>query len=196
MLGRDAQRVEHAAKGPLAAQRDRFDMRRYVGQFVHPVVALGVAIDDPSSQQERLVRQFLIERRLSRAERADRKDRGVAVVVGALAQVEAHRVARAAQCVAEEKAPARTDRVRRERHHRGDLLGGQHVVVAGDGAALPGQCCDEQAQLVTERAMEPHLAKRAPDRFDAPLEFLLPARRNGDGERRPQQRRMARRLQV
>ena len=74
--------------------------------------------------------------------------------VRALAQVEAHRAPRARQRVAEVEAAARADRVRRRRHHRGHLLGGQHVVVARDARALARQVLQEQLELVAERPVQ------------------------------------------
>ena len=79
VLGRDAQRIEHPAQRAFAAQRDRLDMRRHLRQLVHAVIALRVAVDHARAEQKRLVGQLLVERRLARAERADREDRRVAV---------------------------------------------------------------------------------------------------------------------
>ena len=100
------------------------------------MVALRVAVDDPRALQEALVLELLIERRLARAERADAEDRRVAVAVGALAQVEADRLARARERVPEVEARARARLVGGGRHHRRDLLGRERVVVARDPRAL------------------------------------------------------------
>ena len=96
----------------------------------------------------------------------------------------------------EVEAAPRSNRVRGERHHRGDLFGGEHVVVTSDGRALAGERCDEQAELVPERTMQAHFAERAPNGVDAPLKLIRVEGRNGDRQRRPQQRWMTRRLQV
>ena len=85
VLGRHAQRVEHAAQRRVGLQRHALGVRRDLLQQVKAVVALRVAVDDPRALQEALVLELLIERRLARAERADAEDRRVAVALGPLA---------------------------------------------------------------------------------------------------------------
>ena len=82
----------------------------------------------------------------------------------------------------EVEAAAGTDAVCRERHHRRELLRRQDVVVAGRGAALTWQAGDEEPELLAQRSMEPHLAKRPPDGFDAAVELRGIPRRDGHRE--------------
>jgi hypothetical protein len=67
-------------------------VRRDLVEQMEAMVALGIAVDDPCAQQEALVLELLIERRLARAERADAEDGRVAVALRALPEVEAHRL--------------------------------------------------------------------------------------------------------
>ena len=102
----------------------------------------------------------------------------------------------AGQRVAEVEAAARADRMGRGRHHRRDLLGGERVVVAGDPRSLSRQVLQEQLKLLAERPVQADLAICTAAHLDALLERLLIRRTDGDRERRPQQRRPARCLQV
>src|SRR3984893_19512230 len=101
------QRIEHPSQGGVGAQRDALGVRCDLLQQVKAMVALRVAVDYPRSQQERLVLELLVERRLARAERADAQDGRVAIAVGSLPQVEPHRLTRSRQRVTEVEAAAR-----------------------------------------------------------------------------------------
>ncbi len=81
-------------------------------------------------------------------------------------------------------------------HHRGDLLGGERVVVSRHARALAREVLGEQPQLIPQRAVQMDLPVRAPDHLHALLELLLLARAHRDRERRPQQRRTAGGLQI
>ena len=86
--------------------------------------------------------------------------------------------------------------MRGRRHHRGDLLGSEGVVVSRDAGALAGQVLREQSQLIAQGPVQLDLAVGAPDHFHALLELLRLAGADRDGERGPQQRRPAGGLQV
>ncbi len=196
MLGRDAQRVEDPPQRGIGTQRDRLGVRGDIVEQVKAMVALGVAVDDACALQEGLVLELLGERGLARAERAHAQDRRVAVAVGALAEVEAHGLARARECVTQIEAPLGARGVSGGGHHRRHLLGGEGVVVARDPRALRRQMLKEQRDLIAERAMEAHLSIGAPARLHTLGERLLIGGADGDGERGAQERRTARGLQV
>ncbi len=168
----------------------------HVRQQMEAVVALRVAVDHSRALQESLVLELLRQRRLARSERPDAEDRRVAVAVGALSQVERDRLPGPRQRVPEVEAPARSRGVRGGRHHRRDLLGRQRVVVASQPGPLTRQMLEEQLQLIAQRPMQAYLTVGAPAHLHALLQLLLAAGRNSDRERRAQQRRLARCLQV
>ena len=82
------------------------------------------------------------------------------------------------------------------RHHRRHLLARERVVVADYARRLRRQVLAEELELVAERTMQPHLAVCAPAELHPLLERLLLRGRDSDRERRAQQRRPARGLQV
>ena len=84
----------------------------------------------------------------------------------------------------------------RRRHHRGHLLGRERVVVAGDARALRRQVLEEQLQLIADRTVQADLAVGAAAHLDALLEPFLVRGADGDRQRRAQERRLARGLQV
>ena len=97
----------------------------------------------------------------------------------------------------EVEAAALRRRVRGRRHHRRELLGEEHVVVTRHPGPLPRQVLDEQLQLIAERTMQlaPRRYARGSDSIAA-LELRLASGADGECDRRAQQRRPARRLQV
>jgi len=147
----DAQRIEHAAQRRVRAQRQRLDVGSDVVEQMEAVVALGIAVDDSCALQEPLVLELLGKGRLPRPERPDAEDRRVAVAVGSLAQVEAHRSTRSRERVPKVKPAARSGHVRRGRHHRGELLGGECVLEARHACPLRRQVLHEQGQLIPQR---------------------------------------------
>ena len=155
------------------------------------MVALGIAVDDLRTEQKALVEQLLVECRLAGTKRAEAENRRVAIAVGPLAQVEAHRLPRSAERVAEVEAPARAGEVRGDRHHRRDLLGRHNVVVVADSHPLTRELGHEQLELRAERAVELHLTICAPGRLDAALELRGVCGGHRYGERCTQERRLA-----
>src|ERR1700747_2935939 len=103
------------------------------------MVALGIAVDYARAEQEALVLELLCQRGLPRPECADAEDRRVAIGVRALAEVEANRVARRRERVAEGEPASRACGVAGDWHHRGGLFGGECFVVARDARALRGK---------------------------------------------------------
>src|SRR5690349_3196178 len=88
----------HGGDRALRARGDLFEQ-------VKTVIALGIAVDHPCTEQKPLVLELLVERRLSRAERPDTENGRVAVAVGTLAQVESHRLPRGGQRVPQIETP-------------------------------------------------------------------------------------------
>ena len=160
------------------------------------MIALRITVDHPRPVEEALVLELLGERRLARPERPDAQHRRVPVALRTLPDVEAHRLTRARQRVAEVEAAVGPDEMGCGRHHRGHLLGREGVVVAREPRPLTGQMLQEQLQLVTERPVQANLAEGAAAHLDAPLELSLVGGSDGDHERRPQQRRATGGLQV
>ena len=196
MRWRDAQRIEHTAQRRIGLQRYALGVGRHLVEQVKTVVTLRIAVDHPRAEEERLVLELLVERRLPRAQCSDAQNRRVAVAVRALAQVKANGLARCRQRVPEVEAAARANHMGGGGHHRGDLLGCEHVVVAGDPRPLSGKVLREELQLVAQRPVQADLAVGPPAHLHAPLELSLAGGRHRDRQGPSQQRRTARGLQV
>ena len=82
------------------------------------------------------------------------------------------------------------------RHHGGDLLDREGVLVAAGARGLAGEVLAEELELLAERAMQRDLAEGPTAGGDAALELVGVGGGDGHGEARAQQRRVAGRLQV
>ena len=82
------------------------------------------------------------------------------------------------------------------RHHGGDLLDRQGVLVAAGPRGLPGEVLAEELELLAERAMQRDLAEGPTAGGNAALELVGVGGGDGHRETRAQQRRVAGRLQV
>src|SRR5258708_2853246 len=171
-------------------------MGRYILEEMEPMIALWVAVDYPRALEEALVLELLCECRLARPQRPDAEDRGVRVLVGALTKVEEHRPARPREGVPEVVAATRTGEMGGRGHHRRKLFRRERVVVAGHACSLTGEMLNEQLELFTERPVEPHLPICPAGELDSRLELALRRCTDGDADRRAQEGRPARCLQV
>ena len=77
----DPQGIEDAPQRRVRLECHALDVGRDLVEKVEAVIALGVAVDHPGAEQESLVLELLVQRRLARAERSDAQDRCVAIRV-------------------------------------------------------------------------------------------------------------------